>query len=529
MRTVKFYDCTLRDGAQGPGLNFSMHDKVRLAEALDALGLDYIEGGWPGANPKDTEFFRYMAAHPLRHAQLVAFGATCRTGSAPEQDAQVASLLSSGCRCIAVYGKSSLMQVHEVLKADPGENLRIVGETVRYLVRAGRTVFFDAEHFFDGYEEAPEYAMAVLRSAVEAGAAAVVLCDTNGGMLPYDVNRIAAEVHRALPPGVELGVHCHNDSDCAVASSLTAVRAGCGLVEGTVNGFGERCGNADLCSILPAVAFKMPDIAPCSPLKLNGLTALSRLFYEIAVLHERPQQPYVGSGAFAHKGGMHVNAVAKDARTFEHVAPERVGNHRHILLSEQSGVSNVLLKARELGIALEGGTAEARAILEEIKKREAIGYAFEAADASFRLLVERLLHQHRPLFELDGFRVIIEKRGPQEKCLSEATIKVRVNGESALTAAEGEGPVNALDLALRKALAGFFPEVASMRLRDFKVRIIDGSGGTAAQTRVLIDSSDGTRDWGTVGMSENIIEASWQALLDSVEYYLGGLETRRKK
>lgn len=521
MRTIQFYDCTLRDGAQGPGINFSLMDKVRLAEALDAFGVDYIEGGWPGANPKDTEFFRHMAGHPLRHAQLVAFGATCRGGVMPSEDPQVQALMSSQCRTVSIFGKSWLLHVREVLKVSPEENLRMIFDTVRHLHDAGRRVFFDAEHFFDGFADAPEYAMAALQSAVDGGAMAVVLCDTNGATLPYDINRIAAEVRSKLPSSVMLGIHCHNDSDCAVASSLTAVRAGCDLVEGTVNGFGERCGNADLCSIIPAVAFKMAPVGVAPSLRLPELTALSRLFYEIAVLHERPQQPYVGSGAFAHKGGMHVNAVAKDSRTFEQISPESVGNRRHILLSELSGVSNVVLKARELGVRLEDGGIQARAILAEIKRREAQGYAFEAADASFKLLVERLLERHQPLFELDGFRVIIEKRGPNEKCLSEATIKVRVKGQTALTAAEGEGPVNALDLALRKALTGFFPKVGNMRLRDFKVRILDGADGTAAQTRVLIDSSDGTRDWGTVGMSENIIEASWQALLDSVEYYLG--------
>lgn len=520
MKTINFYDCTLRDGAQGPGINFSLSDKIRLAHALDAFGMDYIEGGWPGSNPKDTEFFREMANHPLQHARLVAFGATHAKHKTPAEDENFRTLAECGAPVAAIFGKSWLLHVREVLNVTPSENLKLIADSVAWLCSQGKEVVFDAEHFFDSYADDPEYAMEVLNSAIGAGASQVVLCDTNGATLPYDIQSTVAAVRNSLPEHIALGIHCHDDSGCAVASSLGAIRSGCTMVQGTVNGFGERCGNADLCTIIPAVALKMPGYGIGENMQLERLRNLSQIFYELSVIHERPQQPYVGSGAFSHKGGMHVNGVCKDSRTFEHIAPEQVGNRRQILLSELSGASSVVMKARELDIDLEKDPATARGLLEEIKQREARGYAFEAADASFKLMMERQLRNHQCHFELDGFRVIIEKRGPEEKCLSEATIKVRVNGMTELTAAEGEGPVNALDLALRKALSKFFPEVAEMRLSDFKVRIIDGADATAAQTRVLVDSTARGEAWTTVGVSENIIEASWQALLDSVEYYL---------
>ncbi|MBO7741758.1 MAG: citramalate synthase, partial [Victivallales bacterium] len=467
-----------------------------------------------------TEFFRELGRNPLQHSRLVAFGATHAKHKRPEEDANFCALAECCAPTAAIFGKSWLLHVREVLNVTPQENLELIAESVSWLRARGKEVIFEAEHFFDSYADNPEYALQVLQCAVNAGASQIVLCDTNGATLPYDVQSGVAAARQALPASVVLGIHCHNDSDCAVASSLGAVRSGCTMVQGTVNGFGERCGNADLCSIIPAVALKMPGFAVSEGLHLERLCRLSRLFYDLAVINERPQQPYVGFGAFAHKGGMHVNGVCKDARTFEHINPEVVGNRRQVLLSELSGASSVVMKARELDIELDGGSSVTRELLEEIKRREARGYAFEAADASFKLMVERQIHNHQCHFELDGFRVIIEKRGPEERCLSEATIKVRVNGVTELTAAEGEGPVNALDLALRKALAKFFPEVAEMRLNDFKVRIIDGADGTAAQTRVLVESKARGEAWTTVGVSENIIEASWQALLDSVEYFL---------
>lgn len=518
---IRLYDCTLRDGAQGPGINFSLQDKVRLCRALDDFGMDYIEAGWPGANPKDTALFQTLAAEPLKHAKLVAFGSTHKVGVAPSRDPALRALANCSATVTTIVGKSSLRQVQEVLCISPEENLRMIRNSIRYLLHAGKEVFFDAEHFFDGYREAPEYALQVLTEAAEAGATCLVLCDTNGGTLPYDIADVVTEIIKRLPENYSFGIHCHNDSDCAVGGSLAALRTGCMLVQGTINGFGERCGNANLCSIIPAVSMKMPNFCLDPAMKISELTRLSRLFYEVAVVREQPQQPYVGSRAFAHKAGMHVNAVAKNTHTFEQIPPEAVGNHREILLSELSGTSSVVLKAKQLGVKLHAKDEKAKAVLAELKEREAQGFAFEAADASFKLLLERALSPKKPPFELDGFRVIIEKRGPGEKCLSAATLKVRVNGQkSEIMAAEGEGPVDALDSCLRKALVTFFPQIKDMRLRDFKVRIIDGKIGTAAHTRVLIDSTDGRTEWGTVGLSENIIEAAWQALQDSVVYFL---------
>lgn len=524
-KCVRLYDCTLRDGAQGPGINFSLQDKLRLARALDDFGMDYIEAGWPGANPKDTALFAALSQTPLKHAKLVAFGATHHAGIPASKDPGLAALANSSAGVIALVGKASSRQAKEVLGISATENLKIIRESVKFLRRAGKEVFFDAEHFFDGYREDANYSLKVLQTAYNAGASTVVLCDTNGATLPYDLADTVKEVVAALPPDTPLGIHCHNDSDCAVGGTLAAVRSGCLLAQGTINGFGERCGNANLCSIIPAIALKMPHYAVGKAVKVAALTQLSRLFYEVAVVREEPQQPYVGVNAFAHKAGLHVAAVAKNARSFEQISPEAVGNQRRILLSELSGSSNVAMKAKELGVKLDA--KKTKMVLADLKQREAQGYAFEAADASFKLLLERSLSPQKSPFELDGFRVIIEKRGPGEKCLSAATLKVRVNGrESEIMAAEGEGPVDALDKCLRKSLTQFFPEVSKMRLRDFKVRIIDGAIGTAAHTRVLIDSTDGQREWSTVGLSENIIEAAWQALQDSVEFFLS---SKKKK
>ncbi len=518
-KQVLLYDCTLRDGAQGPGIHFSLQDKLRLVRALDDFGMDYIEAGWPGSNPKDTALFQELSAAPLSHATLVAFGSTHRVGVAPAEDASLAALAACCAPVIAIVGKGSARQAQEVLGISPEENLSLVRESVEFLRKSGKRVFLDAEHFFDGYAEDSSYATTVLLTAWEAGAECLVLCDTNGGTLPYDVARTVCELREALPAQALLAIHCHNDADCAVAASLSALRSGCAMVQGAVNGFGERCGNANLCSIIPALAFKMPGYSLNEGVKVSTLTPLSRLFYEVTLVRELPQQPYVGAGAFAHKAGLHVAAVAKSPRNFEQIPPEAVGNHRRVLLSELSGSRSVQMKAHEVGVELT--PQNSREVLRLLKDREAEGYAYEAADASFQLLLRRHLTEQQPPFELDGFRVIIEKRGPQEKCLSAATLKVRVNGrESEITAAEGEGPVDALDKCLRKALLTFFPDVSQMRLRDFKVRIIDGAAGTAAHTRVLIDSTDGQKEWSTVGLSENIIEAAWQALQDSVEFFL---------
>jgi len=515
---IHLYDTTLRDGTQSQGVSFSKADKVRIAERLDAFGVSYIEGGWPGSNPKDMGFFEAMRGRSLAHARLAAFGSTRRAAVTPEADANLQTLLQAETPVVTIFGKSWLFHVHDVLRVSPDENLDMVGSSCAFLRDHGREVIFDAEHFFDGYADSPEYALAVLRRAAAHGASSVVLCDTNGGTLPDVLERVVREVAAALP-GVALGIHCHNDTGCAVANSLAAVRAGAVQVQGTINGFGERCGNANLCTIIPALVLKMGQ--PClHQARLERLTEMSRFVYDLANIGEDAHQPFVGSAAFAHKGGMHVNAVAKNAATFEHVAPEKVGNRRRILVSDLAGGSNVLLKAEEHDIKLDSKGPEVRQILGELKRLESEGYEFESADASFKVMVKKLMHDHESFFHLEGFRVIVEKRGPAEPCLSEATIKIRVGDRTEITAAEGDGPVNALDLALRKVLTDFYPKVRSMSLRDFKVRILDGEDGTAAKTRVLIDSTDGRDSWGTVGVSGNIIEASWQALLDSVEYYL---------
>lgn len=515
---VRIYDSTLRDGSQGPGVNFSMADKLRLARSLDAFGVDYLEGGWPSSNPKDAEFFAHLRRHPLQYARLVAFGSTCHPGLKAADDANLQALKAAGTPAVTLVGKTWLLHVREILKISPKKNLKLIADSLDYLSSPERELIFDAENFFDAYASDQDYALSVLDTAWRHGATTLVLCDTNGGTLPGEIFQVCGEVRKILPAEVNLGIHCHNDSDCAVASSLLAVQAGCRQVQGCFNGFGERCGNANLCSIIPAIMLKLHLNCLRDSSQLTHLTDLSRLVYELSVVRESPQQPYVGKMAFAHKGGMHINGVTKNPATFEHVAPESVGNKRQFLLSELSGLTSIQEKAQEQSLKLPED--EARKILNELKQQEAAGYSYEAADASFKMLVQKHLGQHKPHFSLEGFRVIIEKRSFADACLSEATIKVKVNGQTELTAAEGEGPVNALDVALRKALQKFFPGVSRMQLRDFKVRILDGAQGTAALTRVLVDSSDGKQSWGTVGMSENIIEASWQALLDSVEYFL---------
>ena len=516
---VHLYDTTLRDGTQAEGVSFSVTDKVRIAEQLDLFGIDYIEGGWPGSNPRDMGFFEAMRGRKLAHAKLTAFGSTRRGGNTAEQDANLLKLLEAETPAVAIFGKSWLLHVHDVLRVSPADNLQMVADSCRFLADQGREVIFDAEHFLDGYLDQPDYALSVLQTAAANGASCVVLCDTNGGCLPHQVDAITRAVRAALPEHVEVGIHCHNDSGCGVGNSLAAVVAGATHVQGTINGIGERCGNADLASIIPGIQLKLKQ--HCVPDEsMVHLRELSRFVYDLANLRENIRQPYVGQAAFAHKGGMHVNAVAKNATTFEHIPPETVGNRRRVLVSDLSGGSNILLKAEEHHVSLDGKKEEVAQILGELKRLEAEGYEFESADASFKVLMDKLLKRHRGFFQLQGFRVIIEKRGPEEPCLSEATIKVKVNDETEITAAEGDGPVNALDLALRKVLRRFYPEVERMYLRDFKVRILEGNDGTAAKTRVLIDSSDGESVWGTVGVSENIIEASWEALLDSIEHFL---------
>ena len=519
MEKVYLYDTTLRDGAQGEGISFSDTGKVRFARLLDEIGVDFIEGGFAGSNPRDRRFFEDIRKEKLAHARVTAFGSTRRVDVDAQGDPQLAGLLAAGTEWVTIYGKSWLLHVKDVLRTTGDTNLQMIADTVGFLKAAGRQVLFDAEHFFDGYKDDPAYALQALGAAVREGAAGVVLCDTNGGSLPHEAYEITRAVCAAFPE-VQVGIHTHNDSGLAVATSLEAVRAGARQVQGCVNGYGERTGNANLVSILPALELKM-GFACVGPERLRKLREVSVVTDDLANQRGDPRQPYVGRSAFSHKAGAHVNAIQKNPRTFEHVEPETVGNVRHVLISELSGTSNVLLKAAELGADVSALDKETtRAILDEVKRRENKGYSYESADGSFKILLQKVLKKHISFFELEGFRVIVEKRGRDEPCLSEATIKVKVNGETELTAGEGHGPVDALNAALRHALTRFYPEIEQIALTDYRVRILDPQEATRAVTRVLIESGDGVRQWGTVGVSENIIEASWQALLDSVEYKL---------
>lgn len=518
-RKVFIYDTSLRDGTQAEGISFSAQDKIKIAERLDNMGISYIEGGWPGSNPKDMEFFDLAKKKNLKNAKIAAFGSTRRAKIAVEDDDNIRKLLQAETPVTTIFGKAWLLHVNDVLRISPDKNLEIVGDSCAYLKSHGKEVIFDAEHFFDGYIDNPEYAFAVLKRAFENGASTVVLCDTNGGVLSTRIKDICSQVRKILPENVILGIHCHNDGGMAVASSVMAVEAGAAHVQGTINGIGERCGNANLCAIIPALELKL-GMNCIGKERLKHIKDLSHFIYEIANVVPDKRMPYVGDSAFAHKGGMHVNAVSKNPHTFEHIEPELVGNSRRILISDLSGRSNILMKIAEHNLDLNEKSPEVAEILETIKKMENEGYEFEAADASFHLLAKKILKKHKHFFELEGFRVIVEKRSKNEKCISEATVKLNVKGEKELTAAEGDGPVNALDHALRSALTRFYPEISKVHLSDFKVRIIDGKDGTAAKIRVLIESSDGKETWGTVGVSENIIEASWEALVDSVEYQL---------
>jgi 2-isopropylmalate synthase len=516
-RLIRIYDTTLRDGTQGEGVSFSMEDKVRLSTRLDALGIHYIEGGWPGSNPKDLRFFRRMQDVTLKHAKLAAFSMTRRAGGSPESDANMLAVLESGARVATIVGKSWDFHVTHALETTLPENLAMIGDSIGWLRPQMDEVIFDAEHFFDGFRANREYALQTLRAADDAGAHWLVLCDTNGGTLPADLVEILREVTRHVR--APLGIHVHNDAECAVANSLAAVREGVDHVQGTINGYGERCGNANLVSIIPTLMLKMH--LDCIPEpSLHELRELSRFTSELANRKPWAAQPYVGDSAFAHKGGMHVSAVLKHPETYEHISPEVVGNHRRVLVSELAGKSNIVYKAREFGIDLDRETPDSRRILDQLKALEDQGFQFEGAEASFELLMERALGRHRPYFELDAYRVIVEEQSAGADPVAEATVRVRVKGILEHTAAAGNGPVNALDHALRKALEEFYPSLRELKLLDYKVRILDESKGTGAKTRVLITSGDGEETWGTVGVAENIIEASWQALVDSIEYKL---------
>ncbi len=514
---VRIYDTTLRDGAQSEDVAFSLEDKLRITEKLDELGVHYVEGGWPASNPKDLNYFREVKKLGLKRARVVAFGSTCRKGVAPSQDENLQQLLEAGTEVVTVFGKSWDMHPLVAMEVTLEENLQLIRESVAYLKGHGREVLYDAEHFFDGYKSNPSYALATVKAAEEAGADCIVLCDTNGGTLPHELVEIVRRVRGELK--VPLGIHCHNDAGMAVANSVLAVKEGVSHVQGTINGYGERCGNADLCAIIPNLELKMG--IRCLPEGgLRRLREASRFVSELANLPHNKRQPYVGDSAFAHKGGVHVSAVLKSPETYEHIDPALVGNKRRVLVSDLSGESNVLAKAQEFGIELKKGDPVTKKILERLKALEYRGYQFEGAEASFELLIKKELGMHKRFFDLLGFRVIVSKRGGDGQPLSEATIMVRVGDRVEHTAALGNGPVNALDNALRKALEKFYPELKEVELIDYKVRVLSTREGTGATTRVLIESWDGRESWGTVGVSENIIEASWEALLDSIDYKL---------
>ena len=523
-RQVKIYDTTLRDGAQGEGVSFSSADKIRIAERLDAFGVHYIEGGWPGSNPKDMDFFAEAAKRKFKHARIAAFGSTRRANTNCNEDPQIEMLAKANTPVVTLVGKTWPLHVAEVIRTTPEENLAMIADSVRYFKQLGKEVVYDAEHFFDGYKDDPRYALATLKAAQDAGADIVVLCDTNGGSMPGDAARITGEVCKAMKCAV--GIHTHNDCGVGVANALAAVEQGAVQVQGTMNGYGERTGNCNLTTIIPCLVLKMG--IDCIPKEnVRHLRELSLFIDDLANVRHDVRQPFVGATAFTHKGGIHVNAVEKVARSYEHIEPEAVGNRRRVLVSELSGRSNVFIKAHELGIHLPKDSPEANDILQQLKQLEHAGYEFEAADASFHILVQKLLKRHKPFFTLLAYRVIMDRHGEDGGSTVEASVKLEAKGEIVDTVAEGDGPVNALDKALRAALTKFYPSIASVQLVDYKVRILDSQAGTAAKTRVIIESTDGTDIWGTVGVDDNIIEASWEALVDSVEYKLFKDEQRR--
>ena len=514
---VKIYDTTLRDGTQGEGISFSVADKLLIAERLDHFGVDYIEGGFPGSNPRDITFFQEAAKLKLKRARLAAFGSTRHAGAKASEDAQLRTLLDSGMPVMTIVGKTWTLHVTEILRTTLEENLAMIEDSTRYLVAQGREVVYDAEHFFDGYKSDPDYALQTLAAAMRGGASNLSLCDTNGGTLVDDFKAIVARVVGEFG-GDKVGVHCHNDSGLGVALTLAGVAAGATLVQGTANGYGERVGNANITTVIANLLLKMGRTANCGA-NLAQLRDLSLFFDELANLRPDPKAPFVGQSAFAHKGGLHANAAQKVARSYEHIDPALVGNRTRVLVSDMAGRSSLVLKARELGLELDEKRPEMKGLIEELKEREFRGYEYEAADASFRLLVAKHLGERKSFFDIESYRVIIERHG--DELWAEATVKLRVGGELVHTVAEEAGPIGALDKALRLALEKTYPQLRAMQLRDYKVRILDNNTGAGSRTRVLIESGDGTRIWGTVGVSENIVDASWEALREAVEFKLG--------
>jgi len=517
-KNILLYDTTLRDGTQGEGISFSVNSKIRVAEKLDQFGIDYIEGGWPGSNPRDMAFFEAARHLEFKHAKLAAFGSTRRASVTAGEDPQLQLLLDAGTPVVTIFGKTWLLHVTEVIRTTPEENLSMIEDSVRYLVEAGREVIYDAEHFFDGYLDNAEYAMATLEAAARGGASFLVLCETNGGRMVEEVGSITKAVVERFP-GHRIGVHCHNDAGVGVAVSLAGVEAGAVQVQGTMNGYGERNGNADLTAIIPNLHLKMGYGLNCVS-NIRKLRDLSLFVDDMANQRPNTKMPYVGASSFAHKGGVHADAAAKVARSYEHIDPALVGNRTRVLVSDMSGRSSIMMKAREIGVDLDSRSPELKDFLEELKSLEFRGYEYEAADASFKLLLERFLKGRLPSFELLGYRVSVNDIAEPEEVDSEASVKLRIGERMFHTVADARGPVGALDHALRKALAESFPAVEEVRLVDFKVRIIDSTKGTDAQIRVQVESTDGHEVWGTVGASDNIIEASWEALRDSYEYKL---------
>ncbi len=513
---VEIYDTTLRDGAQGEGINFSAMDKLRIAEKLDTFGVHYIEGGWPGSNPKDMEFFKQAARRRWRNARIAAFSMTRRKDVAVEKDELMRLILEAETPVVTIVGKTWLLHVTEVLRAKPEENLAMIADTIRYLKDHGKRVIYDAEHSFDGYTDAPEYALATWQAAEKAGAECIVLCDTNGGRLPGEIAKVTALAKSKL--NCPIGIHTHNDCGFGVANAIAGIEAGATQVQGTINGFGERTGNCNLISVIPTLQLKM-GLRGVPAKSLPKLKELSEFVNELANVRHDARAPWVGQSAFAHKGGMHVHAIERVARSYEHINPEAVGNFRRVLVSDMSGRTNILMKAKELGFKLAPEAPETRQITARVKELEAQGYEYEAAEASLALLIRGIL-EHNPdlLFTVEAYHVSMRSHGKDSVC--EATVKVRVGEKVSHTVADGDGPVNALDGALRAALGHLFPQLRRIHLVDYKVRILDGVAGTAAKTRVLITSTDGKREWGTVGVDENIISASLQALVDSMEFAL---------
>lgn len=516
-KIVDIYDTTLRDGSQTEGISYSAKDKISIARRLDDFGIAFIEGGWPFSNPKDKELFSYFKKHKLKKSKLVPFGSTAHPANPAAKDQNLISLVSSDTEYVTIFGKTWDLHVKEVLKIKPQDNLKMIFDSVAFLKKQGRKVFYDAEHFFDGYKANSQYALKTIKAAIEAGCELVVFCDTNGGTLPWEIKDITAKVKAKLALK-EFGIHCHNDLGIAVANSLASVSQGCYHIQGTINGYGERCGNADLVPIIAILQFKM-NLPVVSAKKIKNLMHLSHYVSEVSNMVHRDNHPFVGRSAFAHKGGVHIDAVIKNPLAYEHLKPSLVGNRRRFVVSELAGKSTLVVKAKELEFDLDKKSEQAKDLHKLIQQLENQGYQFEAAEASFKLLIEKELKKCRKFFDLLGFKVVVEKR-EDGRLISEATIKLKINDKLEHTASEGDGPVNALDAALRKALSKFYPTLSGMHLTDFKVRVLDEKSGTAAKVRVLIQSQDDKDDWSTIGVSENIIEASWQALVDSVEYKL---------